>query len=87
MNGDDLWTWHRSLIESELRWSNHGMECPIEAVVRLCPGLTWNQVFLAIHHLSRTAQVRVTFGCRQDLQDAALPSSGVGACLPVVQHA
>jgi hypothetical protein len=34
----------------------------LEEVVDLCPELTWNQVFLAIDHLSRTGQVRVTLG-------------------------
>ena len=37
-----------------------GMECRMEEIVELCPDLTWNQVFLAIDHLSRTGQVRVT---------------------------
>ncbi|OQW31223.1 MAG: hypothetical protein A4E19_20560 [Nitrospira sp. SG-bin1] len=36
-----------------------GTECPLEEVVDLCPEVTWNQVFLAIDHLSRTGQVRV----------------------------
>jgi hypothetical protein len=39
---------------------NLGADCPMEEVVSLCPELTWNQVFLAIDHLSRTGQVRVT---------------------------
>ncbi|MBX3330144.1 MAG: hypothetical protein KF722_07065 [Nitrospira sp.] len=34
--------------------------CPLEEIMELCPELTWNQVFLAIDHLSRTGQVRVT---------------------------
>lgn len=33
---------------------------PLEEVVALCPELTWNQIFLAIDHLSRTGQIRVT---------------------------
>ncbi len=36
-----------------------GTECPLEEIVDLCPDVTWNQVFLAIDHLSRTGQVRV----------------------------
>ena len=39
---------------------NLGTDCPMEEVVGLCPGLTWNQVFLAIDYLSRTGQVRLT---------------------------
>jgi hypothetical protein len=34
-------------------------ECPLEEVVDLCPDITWNQIFLAIDHLSRTGQVHV----------------------------
>ncbi len=34
--------------------------CSLEEVMDLCPELTWNQVFLAIDHLSRTGQVLVT---------------------------
>jgi hypothetical protein len=37
-----------------------GTDCPMEEVGRLCPELTWNQVFLAIDCLSRTGQIRVT---------------------------
>jgi len=36
-----------------------GTECPLEEVMSLCPDITWNQVFLAIDHLSRTGQVRI----------------------------
>ena len=36
-----------------------GTECPLEEVMNLCPDITWNQVFLAIDHLSRTGQVRI----------------------------
>lgn len=36
-----------------------GTECPLEEIVDLCPDLTWNQVFLAIDHLSRAGQVRM----------------------------
>jgi hypothetical protein len=34
-------------------------ECPLEEIVDLCPDVTWNQVFLAIDHLSRSGQIRV----------------------------
>ncbi len=37
-----------------------GKDCPLEEVGNLCPDMTWNQVFLAIDHLSRAGQVRVT---------------------------
>jgi hypothetical protein len=39
-----------------------GTECSMEEVVRLCPELTWNQIFMAIDHLSRTGEVCVTRG-------------------------
>jgi len=32
-------------------------ECPLEEIMDLCPDVTWNQVFFAIDHLSRTGQV------------------------------
>jgi len=37
-----------------------GQDCPLEEIGNLCPDMTWNQVFLAIDHLSRAGQVRVT---------------------------
>lgn len=37
-----------------------GKDCPLEEVGDLCPDMTWNQVFLAIDHLSRAGQIRVT---------------------------
>lgn len=36
-----------------------GGEYPLEEIMDLCPELTWNQVFLAIDHLSREGPVRV----------------------------
>lgn len=39
-----------------------GTACPLKAIMELCPGLTWNQVFLAIDYLSRTGHVRVMMG-------------------------
>lgn len=41
------------------RLEQRGTVCQMEEVMELCPGLTWNQVFLAIDHLSRTGQVRM----------------------------
>ena len=35
----------------------HG--CELEDLARRCPNLTWNQVFLAVDHLSRTGKVRL----------------------------
>ncbi len=34
-------------------------ECPLEEILNLCPDITWNQMFLAIDHLSRTGRIRV----------------------------
>lgn len=36
-----------------------GIDCRLDEVVELCPDLTWNQVFLAIDHLSRTGEVEL----------------------------
>lgn len=33
--------------------------CDLEEVVRQCPNLTWNQVFLVVDHLSRTGQIKL----------------------------
>jgi hypothetical protein len=33
--------------------------CELEDLARCCPNLTWNQVFLAVDHLSRTGEVRL----------------------------
>lgn len=37
-----------------------GTDCSMEEVMKLCPELTWNQVFIAIDYLSRAGLVRVT---------------------------
>lgn len=49
-----------------------GTDFPMEDVVKLCPGLTWNQVFLAIDHLSRTGLVRVTLDSTRNYRVRAL---------------
>lgn len=36
-----------------------GPICDLEDVAHRCPTLTWNQVFLAVDHLSRTGQIRM----------------------------
>jgi hypothetical protein len=50
--------------------------CDLEELVLECPGLMWNQVFLAVDHLSRSGEIMlmpgdrgtytVTFPHRQD---------------------
>ena len=35
-------------------------DCPMENIADLCPEVTHNDVVLALRHLSRTGQVRVT---------------------------
>jgi hypothetical protein len=37
-----------------------GGDCSMEDVTKLCPELTWNQLFLAIDHMSRTGQVCIS---------------------------
>lgn len=34
--------------------------CLLEELVRVCPDLTWNQVFCEVDRLSRTGQVKLT---------------------------
>jgi hypothetical protein len=43
-----------------LKAVRHAPGCQLDDLERSCPGLTWNQVFLAVDRLSRTGQVRVT---------------------------
>jgi hypothetical protein len=45
---------------------------PMEEIVALCPDLTWNQVFMAIDHLSRTGQVRLRIDRRRTYMVKAL---------------
>ncbi len=42
-----------------IRLEANGHDCGIDEAVDLCPDLTWNQIFLAIDHLSRTGQIRL----------------------------
>lgn len=37
----------------------HGQVCLLEEVMALCPHLTWNQVFLAVDHLSRMGRIQL----------------------------
>ncbi len=37
-----------------------GMRCPLESVESLCPGLTGDQVFLAVDYLTRKGQACLT---------------------------
>jgi hypothetical protein len=53
---------------------NLGTDYPMEDVVRLCPGLTWNQVFLAIDHLSRTGLIHVTLDSTRNYRVRAQPT-------------
>ena len=48
------------------RLEANGPACSMDEVVDLCPDLTWNQVFLAVNHLSRTSQVQLVLdrACR-----------------------
>jgi hypothetical protein len=44
-------------VRTDLRLS--GLDYPLDEVVGLCPGLTWNQVCVAIDYLSRTGEVEL----------------------------
>lgn len=49
-----------------------GTDYPMEDVVKLCPGLTWNQVFLAIDHLSRIGLIHVTLDSTRNYRVRAI---------------
>jgi hypothetical protein len=63
-----------------------GTDCPMEEVGRLCPELTWNQVFLAIDCLSRTGQICVTLESGRTYRvrpsRATVPHSSFGWTVP-----
>ena len=50
--------------------------CDLEEVMRRCPTLTWNQVFLVVDHLSRTGQVRLAPAKRGRYTVTLLPQQG-----------
>lgn len=37
-----------------------GVGCSFEELIGACPGLTWNQIFLAVDRLSRKGRVRLS---------------------------
>ncbi len=45
----------------------------LEEIVQRCPNLTWNQVFLALDHLSRCGRIRLY--CRARGGYVAFPAS------------
>jgi hypothetical protein len=62
-----------------------GTDCPMEEVTRLCPDLTWNQVFLAVDYLSRSGQIRVTLDAENTYRVEAhrrAPERPVGSIIP-----
>ena len=42
----------------------HTGACDIEEVARQCSNLTWNQVFLAVDHLSRSGEITLMLSGR-----------------------
>lgn len=62
--------------------------CLIEELMLACPDLTWNEVFLAVDHLSRTGRVRLT-SARRGHYTVALPpralGNGSGVCERLAQ--
>ncbi len=51
----------------------HGRECLIEELMDLCPELTWNQVFLAVDHLSRTGHIQLKIDGTRNYRVKVLP--------------
>jgi hypothetical protein len=61
-----------SRVQSALE--NLGTDCAMEEVAGLCPDLTWNQVFLAIDHLSRSGKIRMTLIQGRNYAVQAIPT-------------
>jgi hypothetical protein len=51
---------------------HHTRVCDLEEVMRQCPDLTWNQVFLAVDRLSRSGEIRLVLRGR-GMYTVALP--------------
>jgi hypothetical protein len=48
--------------------------CDMEDLVKGCPSYTWNQVFLAVDHLSRTGELRL-LSKRSGVYTVTLPAA------------
>jgi len=67
---------HTTVEDQVIDMMHRVYACDLEEVTRQCPNLTWNQVFLAVDHLSRNGELMlvprgrglytVTFPHRQD---------------------
>ncbi|HSF66255.1 MAG TPA: hypothetical protein VLA67_02385 [Nitrospiraceae bacterium] len=67
---------HTTVKDRVIDLLHESQSCDLEEITRRCADLTWNQVFLAVDHLSRSGEVllmprgrglyTVTFPHRQD---------------------
>ena len=48
---------HTAVEDQVIDIVHRAQDCKLEDVMRQCPNLTWNQVFLAVDHLSRTGEI------------------------------
>lgn len=47
--------------------------CELDALVRFCPQLTWNQIFLEVDRLSRSGHLRLSLSGRPGAYEVTLP--------------
>lgn len=67
MNGTEETTWISSCVYSPLqeeggrrRAIGPESECDLDTLASHCGGFSWNQVFLAVDHMSRLGVIRLT---------------------------
>lgn len=73
---------HPTLRETILIAVRHTPGCTLEALVRICSGCTWNQVFCEVDRLSRSGEVYMQkhdqFDYTLTLAPPASPRAGRG---------
>jgi hypothetical protein len=52
-------TQHRTVEDHVIDIVRKAHDCDLEEIMRQCPNLTWNQVFLAVDRLSRRGEIRL----------------------------
>jgi hypothetical protein len=67
---------HQRVMDRILDVAARDPECSIDDVMRLCPDLTWNQVFLDVDRLSREGHVRLRY-CARGIYTIEVPDQEV----------
>lgn len=67
---------HQRVTDRSLDVAAHYPDCTIEDVMRLCPDLTWNQVFFGVDRMSREGHVRLRF-CARGVYTIEVPDQEV----------